>query len=629
MKKTFHFLTLPIAAALIILTACGSQSAKAPDPGQDVLTQKVTAEGKIPITVLVKYAFSINTFERAVEEHFPNLDLIQVGNFTSNSGNAEYEARMEHDDLTDIVMTWPLDVGEQYLPDRLLELSGMPFTAKYNTSSLNEISRDGKLYYIPGPSQIRGIVYNKTLFEENGWQVPEDFEGFITLCQQIEEAGIRSLQLGLGNAEVLDTAFVGFGYEDCYSKPQDAQWIAGYNGGSGSFGDHFNPALETFQRLTASGVFKAEDLKVTYADRERMLFSRQCAMVEDSVLLTRMGDEIAGSTDEFALMPFFNPGVESDWARLYRVCFIGMNKHLAEPQNKEKYDLAMQIMEYISTPEGQTALAGDTGGMYSSLNDMSPPDVPEIDALLPALESGRCVTFPTLKNAQGALRNGLAGMLSGKMTKADVVEMVDKENTNPPVPPKPEVIGTAAVDFSIMETGNYLTDCMRAEADSDVALFLDNGKDGRYNGLGLCSRIYKGDITTTDIERLMPDTKRGEKMELQKVSMTGENLINTLEDSIHVENINGGWFYYFSGLRMEYAPSAEPGSRIINITDLDGKAIDPERVYTVAIMGETVQEKYILSKEETGLLISEVLTNFITNDETITPSGDGRFVVKS
>lgn len=60
-------------------------------------------------------------------------------------------------------------------------------------------------------------------------------------------------------------------------------------------------------------------------------------------------------------MPFFSPGTPCDWDRLYMVCYIGLNKPLGEPQNKKKYDPVMQLMDYISTPEGQLALAADTG----------------------------------------------------------------------------------------------------------------------------------------------------------------------------------------------------------------------------------------------------------------------------
>ncbi|MEG1458273.1 MAG: extracellular solute-binding protein [Acetivibrio sp.] len=622
-KKLRYIILVPILLLALLMAYSGKDTSIF---RQDIFTQKVIPPEKTPITILVKYAFGIHTFEKVLEERFPSIDIVQIGNYTSNRGIAEYEARMEHDDLADIVMTWPLEIGKEYWEDRLLDLSAMSLTGKYSTASLNNISHDGKLYYLPGPSQIRGIVYNKTLFEEKGWNVPKDFEGFIALCRRIEADGIRSLQLGLGNPEVLDTAFVGYSYGGCYSTPQDTQWINEYNTGKGSFGDHFRPALETFQTLVTSGILKPEDLEVTYAKRERMLFQRQCAMVEDSVLLARMGDSITGTTDEFALMPFFNPGLNGDWARLYPVCYIGLNKHLGEPKNKEKYDLVRKIMEYISTPDGQLALAGDTGAMYSSLNSMPPPDVSEILPLLPTLNHGRYAIFPTLKNAQNALRSGLSGMVRGDFTIEDVIKMVDKENLSPPVPMVPLVLGTAKADFSILETGNFITDAMVAESGCEIALFLDNGKDGFYNGKGICSKIYKGDITTVDLQRLMPDTKNGERSELQKITISGADLLRTLEYSIPVDNNNGGWFYYFSGLRMKYDPCASPGSRIHKISDAQGSAIDPERIYSVAIMDGSVSKEYFKTVEDTHIKISDLLSDTIQSAKVISPSNDRRFI---
>ena len=57
--------------------------------------------------------------------------------------------------------------------------------------------------------------------------------------------------------------------------------------------------------------------------------------------------------------------------------------------------------------------------------------------------------------------------------------------------------------------------------------------------------------------------KHGESGVLQVVDMTGENLLRTLEYAIQADNDIRGWFYYFSGLKMTYAPSAIPGKRII------------------------------------------------------------------
>lgn len=592
----------------------------------EIITQKVSDPSKTELTVLVKNAFSINTFEKAAEEKLPQLDIIQVGNFTRDMGIGEYEARLEHDDLTDVVMMWPLEVGEQYWEERLVDLSSLPLTSQYTTSMLNDISRDGKLFYLPGPSQLRGIVYNKTLFAENGWEVPTDFDGFIALCKEIEASGIRSLQLGLGNEEVLDTAFVGYGFESSFSSPQNAKFLKSYNSGTGSFGDNYIPALETFKRLVDEGVLQKGDLNIRYAEREKMLFERRCAMVEDSVLLARRGKEYNGCTDEFALMSFFNPGTDADWARLYPVCYIGLNKKLELPENTAKYELAMQLLEYISTPEGQEALAGDTGGMISGLNGVAPPDVPEIKDMLPALNAGRYSRFPTLKNAQSALRLGLAGIVAGTHTIEDVVTMVDAENANPPIAEALPVIGTAAEEFSLIDTGSFVTDAMRAYSGCDIALFMDNGKDGNNNGKGIYSRFYQGDLTMTDVQRVLPDMRQGEKGELWKVTMTGVDLLTTLEYAIPVENNKVGWFYYFSGLRMEYAPSAPQGERIRSITDAAGNKIDSEKLYSVAVMDYSAPEEFFKSCEKTGVPISDIIVESISTQKTISPAKDGRFI---
>lgn len=628
MQSTVGRRLLLVVAALLIFSSCFAGCAnRKPAPTNEILTQKPLSSKKTTITVLVKYAFSINAFEEAVETKFPDIDIVQVGNYTRDMGIDEYYARLEHDDLPDIVMTWPLEVGEEFWEERLVDLSGMEFTSRYNLSMLNDISRDGKLYYLPGPSQVRGIIYNKTLFEEKGWEVPKDFEGFISLCKTIEDSGMRSLQLGLGNGEVLDTAFIGYGLSDCLSKPQDAQWLADYNNGENSFGDHFGPALDTFQRLIDEGILKKSDLDITYSDREKMLFSRQCAMVEDSVLLARQGSSITGTTDEFALMPFFNPGGdEADWARLYMVCYVGVNKHLEESKNKEKYETVMEVMDYISTPEGQEAMMGDTGAMFSSLTGVEPPNIPEIEDLIPALKRGRYATFPQLKNAQSALREGLAGMVRGDTTKEQVIEAVDAQNVSPPESEKSTLLGSATQDFTLVETGNFITDAMRAESGCEIALFLDNGKDGLYNGKGVSARFYSGEITVTDVERVLPDLKYGATGTLWKTSMSGADLKKTLEYSI-VADGHSGWFYYFSGLKMEFNPAAVPGARIRKITMADGEEIDAETIYTVAIMEDSVPAECMQTCDKTDVTIAEIVVEAVKSVKSISPSEDGRFVI--
>lgn len=629
MKKNSYIKRILRATAMVAclalsvsFVACGTTAGD-----DDIITLKETSNKKTQISVLVKYAFSINEFEKIVEAKFPEIDLVQVGNYTRDMGINEYYARLEHDDLTDIVMTWPLDVGKEFLEDRLLDLSGMEFSSKYNISMLNETAVDGKLYYLPGPAQVRGILYNKTLFKENGWEIPTSFEEFLKLCNTIEKTGIRALQLGFENQEVFDTAFVGYNFGNYYSRPKDIQWIDSYNQGTGSFGDHFSGALDVFSQMIDAKVFKPSDLDINYSERESLFFSRQCAMIEDSALMARLGFEQTGTTDEFAIMPFFNPGTSNDWARLYMVCYIGLNKHLAEPANKEKYQLVMQLMDYISTVEGQKALSADTGAMFSSLTDAAPPDISEIEMLLPALNEGRSAIFPTLKNAQSALRDGLAGMLDGSLTKQDVIKMVDAQNLTPLAVAEPLLLGHAEKDFTLIQTGSFVADALRTWADSEIALFLDNGKDGKYNGKGISGRIYAGDITSADLQRIMPDLKAGDNGAMWKAEISGENLLKVLENSISIENNQASWFYYFSGLKISFCPTAPSGERIKSAALADGSKIQADKIYSIAITEGSVPQEYLQNCAKTDVLSFDIISGAIKAAGKISPSEDGRFTV--
>lgn len=616
---------LYVFVSLLLVAGCSSETEVTTK--DDILTQKKSDDKRTQISVLVKYGFSINGFEETIEKRFPDIDIVQVGNFTANTVLAkEYEARLKHDDLTDMVMTWPLNIGNEYWGDRLIDMSGMSFTSQYNTPSLSVISQDGKLFYVPGPAQIRGIVYNKTMFEENGWAIPNNYEEFIALCKQIEETGTRAFQLSLGNQEVLDTAFVGFNFSNSFSTPKDGQWVADYNEGEGKFSDHFTTALDNFQRLVDEGILQKSDLDLYYQDTQRNLFTREIAMTEDCVMLTQMGMDVAGSTDEFALMPMFSPSEgEGGWVRLQMVSYIGLSKHLQEPQQKEKYDKVMVLMEYISSKEGQLALASDTGAMYSSVKGVGAPNDKEIYDVKDALNHGRYAVFPQLERITTQLRFGLSGMADGTLDKNAVATMLDEVSDVKSVS-KLVTFGEATSDFTMIDTGNFVTDIMRKKAKSDIALFMDNGKDGLYNGKGISARFYKGDLTQEDIDRVYPDIKHGEKEELWKVKMSGKDLVKTLEHSMKIDN-RGGWFYYFSGLKMEYDPVAKPGKRIKSIELENGDKIDDDKIYTVAIMDDTVEKDVMQSYESTGVLIKDLIKDEIVKQKKITPAKDNRFII--
>ena len=60
---------------------------------------------------------------------------------------------------------------------------------------LEFIPQDG-IYALPYVANAAGVLYNKDMFEEHGWEVPETWSEFTALCEQIESEGIQPLYLG-------------------------------------------------------------------------------------------------------------------------------------------------------------------------------------------------------------------------------------------------------------------------------------------------------------------------------------------------------------------------------------------------------------------------------------------------
>ncbi len=90
---------------------------------------------------------------------------------------------------------------------------------------------------------------------------------------------------------------------------------------------------------------------------------------------------------------------------------------------------------------------------------------------------------------------------------------------------------------------------------------------------------------------------------------------------------HSGWFYYFSGLKMEFNPAAVPGARIRKITMADGEEIDAETIYTVAIMEDSVPAECMQTCDKTDVTIAEIVVEAVKSVKSISPSEDGRFVI--
>ena len=61
--------------------------------------------------------------------------------------------------------------------------------------NLEFIPKDG-VYAVPYAANAAGILYNKDMFEENGWEIPETWNEFLELLDTIQASGQQPLYFG-------------------------------------------------------------------------------------------------------------------------------------------------------------------------------------------------------------------------------------------------------------------------------------------------------------------------------------------------------------------------------------------------------------------------------------------------
>lgn len=86
----------------------------------------------------------------------------------------------DQDLLGDVTDVWDRGLNDQ-------------FTSGFKTASTGN---DGNQYFVPWTYAVWGIHYRKSLFEENGWEVPTNLDELTTLAGEMEASGLVPFAFG-------------------------------------------------------------------------------------------------------------------------------------------------------------------------------------------------------------------------------------------------------------------------------------------------------------------------------------------------------------------------------------------------------------------------------------------------
>lgn len=159
-------------------------------------------EGKTVVKMLQYKPEAVAAFEEIEKRFNETHDDIVLQISSPNEAMIVLKTRLIKEDYPDIVgIGGDIDYSNFLDAGLFMDLSDFEGTEDIKPSymqiekDLEFIPQDG-IYALPYAANCAGILYNKDMFEENGWEIPETWTEFIALCETIKSSGRQPLYFG-------------------------------------------------------------------------------------------------------------------------------------------------------------------------------------------------------------------------------------------------------------------------------------------------------------------------------------------------------------------------------------------------------------------------------------------------
>lgn len=616
MKGKYILYAMILAGTAAALTGCRAGTASKYSVDENFIGAGIEYEEE-RLVITITCDAEIDHFAAAVEERFPDIRLVQDSYQGAMEGE-EHQARVKNKDLGDLVMFKAGRIPEIDFSGQLMDLSSQSIPSNYSANAL-QMDQQGHIYLIPGPLNFNCNIYNKTLFEENGWEVPDNYEDFLKLCQTIDESGIRGCRYVYQGASMQTYNFCARSALDTLTQVNGQTWHNALLAGEDVTLDPLETVFLDLDRLMEAGIVRPEDLEFTSRMRNESLSHRQSAIGAGEINVLRKLCE--DGPDEFRFMPHFSMTDEQGWL-MNLGYYYGANEKLKQPGNEKKLEAAMRILSFLATEEGQKLLIEDDLGIVPSIRGAVVPEDPLLENILPEIESGRYIVRPVYNMFRPVLDTQIAAYIQGETTVESILgqcRMIQKGGVI-----TEETYGYAEDNFSVLQTGQLKADALREAADADIALIGMAEADNYAPVSGNRTKLYKGGIMANDLVRI-GEILSDKPLLCSRAELTGEELLALLESgAFSTEEQNVGKVSHFhpyavSGLSLTYHLNMTEGSRITNIKTEGGDTLDPEATYTVAFLEGTLPQEICADAENTDISMKDALQEYIQTKETVAP----------
>ena len=354
--------------AAVILPGCGSDE----------------NSGKTEIEIL-QYKPEAATYFDQVEDQFnATHDDIHLTISSPNDATTILRTRFIREDYPDIIGIGG-DINYSYYVDAdiLADVSDYPGMADVKESYIDilealEITPKDGTYGVPYVANAAGILYNRDMFEEHGWEIPESWDELMDLCEEIEAEGILPFYFGFR-----DTWTCLAPWNSLAVDLAPADTCQKVNAGETTFSEEYVEVAEKCAQLVSYGpddpfAYGYNDACTAFANGESAMYPIGSYAVP----------QILSVNPEMNIDSFVTPGNDDASKNTLNSGVDLLFAVTAECENKEA---AYEVLDFLMDDANIQAYIDDQNAV--PCKDSEFKLAPMLDGMLPYIESGNMTDY--------------------------------------------------------------------------------------------------------------------------------------------------------------------------------------------------------------------------------------------
>lgn len=349
-----------MAALLLCGILAGTSSVYA---GAEEPTKEFAGE---TLSILVSAGWMQDRYDATLERFEETYDVtVDLQTIPADQYLELLQSKLLTDSCTDVfwIQSNPFGIESSIInpEEYCIDFTGAEWAPKIPEGRLSSCTYNGKLLGTqvwPGsPEWI--MLYNKTLFEENGWEVPTTYEELKTLCGEIKETGITPWYLP--GADGISQQLLFFQIGGAYEKAEPGLYEK-LNTNQVTFAgnEKMIQVLEQFKELSDLGYFGEDWIGTDSTDMNNVFANRECAMIIACSGNIKQIQEEYGMTDEIGM--FLEPLGDND-----TYPYNPAGPTMFGYKKSEHPELVKEFFDFIMTTESLQEILDNSSG-YTNLD---------------------------------------------------------------------------------------------------------------------------------------------------------------------------------------------------------------------------------------------------------------------